>query len=176
MKDAIAFECADCGGVFFVPADYGEPPDYCFECEQEIRETGERRYRGPEREGGDLEPVLDLGTAALQRIHALYQEVKHLLFRPDGYVYLLGGGGYYKIGRSRNVSRRMRQLEIQLPWPVEVLHTIPCEDHHASEKALHERFAGKRANGEWFALDDEDVEWIKGVTRMIGRRYVRWEP
>ncbi len=93
----------------------------------------------------------------------------------DGYVYLLGGEGYYKIGRAKNVSRRLRQLEIQLPWPVRVEHTIPCAGYVEAEKELHAVFAEKRANGEWFALSAEDVAWIKGIRRMRGRRMDRGE-
>lgn len=91
-------------------------------------------------------------------------------FSPDGYVYLLGGGGYYKIGRSKSVGSRVRQLAIQLPFPVELIHHIPCEDYVAAEKELHELYDDSRLNGEWFTLSERDVTHIKAIVRMRGGR------
>jgi hypothetical protein len=36
---------------------------------------------------------------------------------------------------------------------------------HALEKYLHEKFSGKRVNGEWFALDPDDVDYMKGLMK-----------
>jgi hypothetical protein len=95
-------------------------------------------------------------------------------FQPDGYVYLLGGNisgvGFYKIGRTVDPAARIKQLGIQLPFPVSVEHIIPCEEHRASEKTLHDLYASKRANGEWFRLSHEDVEEIKAISRMRGAK------
>ncbi len=94
-------------------------------------------------------------------------------FRPDGHVYVLGAPDFYKIGRAKNVDDRLKQLAIQLPWKVEVAHTIPCEDYAAAERELHRRYADRRANGEWFMLTPQDVEWIKGIERMRGESIER---
>lgn len=77
-----------------------------------------------------------------------------------GYVYLLKGGGYYKIGLSRNVYRRWREVSPKLPFEVEIVCTIATDDMHKLETTLHKRFADKRENGEWFKLDDSDVEYV----------------
>lgn len=89
-------------------------------------------------------------------------------FNPDGYVYILGAPDFYKIGRAKDVDSRVKQLAIQLPWAVDVIHTIPCEDYARSERALHERFSDRRANGEWFLLGEGDLEYIKSIKRMRG--------
>ena len=89
-------------------------------------------------------------------------------FVPDGYVYVLGGRGYYKIGRTKEIDKRVKELGILLPWSVGVEHTIPCQDHKAAEKALHDMFAHHRAHGEWFSLGESELENIKNIERMRG--------
>ena len=88
---------------------------------------------------------------------------------PDrpGYVYLVkSGDGYYKIGRSKNVKVRMRDFGLQLPFPFEVIHTIPAKDMYRSEDNLHKRFAHCRLNGEWFSLTKEDVAAISSIEEL----------
>lgn len=82
-----------------------------------------------------------------------------------GYVYLLKGGGCYKIGKAQNPEKRSETLAIQLPYPVQLIHYIPAKDPRVYESELHEQFADKRLNGEWFDLSDEDVAYIKGLGR-----------
>ena len=110
----------------------------------------------------DWETIIRWWKGSLKRIEKR--------FEPDGYVYLLGGQGYYKIGKARDVGKRLDQLVIQLPWKVSIEHTIPCEDYSKAERHLHEIFSDKRANGEWFNLDDSDLKIIKGIKRMQGDR------
>jgi hypothetical protein len=74
-----------------------------------------------------------------------------------GYVYLISGGGYYKIGKTTNLQDRRKQIGLQLPFEVSLRHAIQAEDIDRLEIYWHERFAGKRLNGEWFALTAEDV-------------------
>ena len=81
----------------------------------------------------------------------------------QGFVYLLHGErtGFCKIGRTKSVTSRISTLQIQLPWRLDLLHIIECADMVSIERDLHERFSNKRANGEWFLLDPEDIAWIK---------------
>jgi len=81
----------------------------------------------------------------------------------NGWIYILKGDRYYKIGRSVNPYTRVEQFAPLLPFPVEIVHTFVVEDMHTAEKDLHERFADKRTNGEWFALDEADLEWVKSL-------------
>lgn len=77
-----------------------------------------------------------------------------------GYVYILRAGPYYKIGRARSIDTRVKQIALQLPFPIELLHTIESPDYIAAEHALHNLFAADRTNGEWFRLHDDDVAWL----------------
>jgi hypothetical protein len=69
----------------------------------------------------------------------------------------------YKIGRTRNPEDRQRTFGIQLPFEVEFIALIEAEDMYTLERELHNRFAQKRINGEWFNLTDADVKYIKGL-------------
>lgn len=74
-----------------------------------------------------------------------------------GSVYMLKAGKHYKIGRSNAVGRREREIALQLPERARLVHTINTDDPPGIEQYWHQRFAAKRANGEWFALNAEDV-------------------
>lgn len=84
------------------------------------------------------------------------------LVEPAGYVYLVRekSEGYFKIGRTRKPQDRMATFDVKLPLIVGYICLIPSENMRALESALHRRFASKRVNGEWFALDAEDVAHI----------------
>jgi len=84
-----------------------------------------------------------------------------------GYVYLLRiPGGYWKIGRSATPNNRLKTFEVKLPFEVTYECLIPTKDMIGLEKHLHKRFADKRQNGsEFFALTDEDVEYIKALAK-----------
>jgi hypothetical protein len=78
--------------------------------------------------------------------------------QPIGSVYLLKAGPFYKIGKSISFEKRLKQIKLQLPYPVEVIHTISTPEYSKLETYWHQRFRSKRTNGEWFLLTEEDVK------------------
>lgn len=78
-----------------------------------------------------------------------------------GVVYVLKSAFGYKVGRTRNVPARMRAFGVHLPF----VYTIPLcawfDDCHEAERRYHAIFAGKRINGEWFDLDENDIRRIR---------------
>jgi hypothetical protein len=101
------------------------------------------------------------------RINPPPREVKQKRPRKlrPGQIYLIrSDNGFYKIGRSANAVARFKNLTVQLPYKLELLLVIETDDTVRLEKELHERFHHCRSRGEWFALSDEDVEWIKSYS------------
>ncbi|MHB8691483.1 MAG: GIY-YIG nuclease family protein [Solirubrobacteraceae bacterium] len=81
--------------------------------------------------------------------------------QPNGYVYLVRSGRYYKIGSIRDVGRRTYDLAIQLPEKVTRVHAIATDDSSGIERYWHTRFADCRKNGEWFELSKPDIAAFK---------------
>ncbi len=87
-----------------------------------------------------------------------------------GYIYLIQADlpdNPCKIGKSKNVPNRMKLFGVKLPFDFQLLHIIPCLNHSKVEKDLHERFGGKRINGEWFNLDQQDILDIKSIANCV---------
>jgi hypothetical protein len=99
----------------------------------------------------------------------LKQWVGSRYVRGGGYVYVLRDieiSGYYKIGKTSQPYDRMKAFGVRLPFAAELIHVIDCHNAHVVEAHLHKHFAAKRRQGEWFALEPSDVEWLKLFHRV----------
>lgn len=75
--------------------------------------------------------------------------------------------GYYKIGISHDVQRRLDGYNTATPLTIELDYFVEHSEYRTVEKALHRMFENQRVKGEWFLLSDEDIERIGNILADI---------
>lgn len=81
-----------------------------------------------------------------------------------GFIYLLdGSNGCFKIGRAADVDKRLGQHMREFPLKISLIHTIATADMVLGEAFLLSKFSGKKAQGEWFFLDNDEICWIHSL-------------
>lgn len=81
----------------------------------------------------------------------------------SGYIYFVKEkmNDTVKIGKTKNPRTRLRLFEVKLPFEIEILNKVQVADRHKAETKLHKYFDERNQNGEWFALDQDDIESIE---------------
>lgn len=85
-----------------------------------------------------------------------------------GYVYFIKSEYGYKIGKTKNISVRMSDFSIMLPFKFEIHSTVKCKEFNELEVILHKSLSHKRLNGEWFQLSDCDFTEIDIIIKNMG--------
>lgn len=116
------------------------------------------------------EPITHtMGSNKIYLYEANQHELEKVLESPElpgkapGYVYFVQEymNGSFKIGKTKNIEKRMNIFGVKLPFENKLIHLIKTGNHHQTEAAFHKHFSEKRLEGEWFALNKEDITWIK---------------
>jgi len=74
------------------------------------------------------------------------------------YVYFIeADNGLVKIGKSKNVRKRLAALRGGSPIHLRLLYSIDCNGRASeTEKHFHKMFEAKRKHGEWFGLNKKE--------------------
>jgi FKBP-type peptidyl-prolyl cis-trans isomerase 2 len=84
------------------------------------------------------------------------------------YLYLIKCQQFYKIGVANDVENRLAQLSTGNPFELRVLAIFGYENAECVERALHQKFANRRERGEWFSLDNAEVEVLAEICDTLG--------
>jgi hypothetical protein len=103
---------------------------------------------------------------AQNRIQHYLEEAEKEEMCKKGFVYLIKCGEFYKIGKTTNLEKRIKQLTTGNPYPLVLVNSIYSLDIDSLEKSFHSYYRQKRIIGEWFKLNFEEVLEFTNVASM----------
>ncbi|MBS1662842.1 MAG: GIY-YIG nuclease family protein [Bacteroidetes bacterium] len=81
-------------------------------------------------------------------------------------VYIIKTGGHlYKIGKTRDLQKRLASYHTHLPILFRVVRQYPAANMEDLEASLHIVFQHKRVKGEWFQLKNDDLQICDNIAR-----------
>lgn len=108
-------------------------------------------------------------------LDAEWNEREELEPEPDDpdYIYVIEQRpGVVKIGRSNDPERRLQDMQVASPEPMELLVAVEHPDVDIAESRLHDEFADDRLNGEWFDIGEDRrdalIDRLSGLQTLAG--------
>lgn len=94
-------------------------------------------------------------------------------FDSQGFLYVIylddsADERYYKIGMAKSFNARFSAHQCSSPFDICVALAYFVGNMRAEEGALHTKFADKRIRGEWYKLDQSDLELIAKRSLLCG--------
>lgn len=131
---------------------------------RQVRSTGtERREAAEQVFNSFIQERPDLAFGA-RPVRIAYDEDGPVREQIPQHVYFIrSSAGPIKIGRARNVERRLATLRTHSPVTLELAATQPGD--HSTEYLYHALFAEHRLHGEWFAPCQEIEDQIARLTQ-----------
>jgi hypothetical protein len=81
-------------------------------------------------------------------------------------VYILKTGrNLYKIGKTRDLHKRLASYHTHLPVLFRVVRQYPAANMDDLEASLHIVFQHRRVKGEWFRLNNDDLQICDNIAR-----------
>lgn len=78
------------------------------------------------------------------------------------YIVKIDSEDKYKIGYTkRELNTRIKELQTGCPYTISPIWSFKSEYPTKLESYLHRNYSHKRVEGEWFVLDNNDIEKIK---------------
>ena len=78
-------------------------------------------------------------------------------------VYIIKGLKLYKIGHTNNFAKRWSMYVTHSDIQPTLIHLIKTPNRVKLEKQLHKLYASKRVHGEWFAINDNDITYLRSL-------------
>jgi hypothetical protein len=101
----------------------------------------------------------------------------HGLTKTMIYAIQVGDDGPVKIGRGKNPTARLADLQVGSPFPLRLV--AQCSWHDQNETIIHHHLRESYMQGEWFEPTEAVLEVVSlmrredfaGLCKMIGRLY-----
>lgn len=144
VKENGEFSCLlDNGGRIMGEQEWNELKEYMDAFYQQNSDASIREYNA---------------SATERRMAAVQGMGKSEIQKPKGYVYFIAYEYHgVKIGYTRNLQARFKQLQIASPFPLTLIGSIETYEPQELETYLHQYFKNNRINGEWFRLGESEV-------------------
>lgn len=95
------------------------------------------------------------------------------------YLFFIPELNISKIGISRNVNKRLNQLQTGCPYQIKLMKTYSSEFSTKIEKVLHRGFGTKKIDsseytliGEWFNLDIDSILKFEEICTEIEKNII----
>lgn len=86
------------------------------------------------------------------------------------YILSVNDSDLYKIGVTKNIIGRIKQLNTGNPFEFSIYDFYVTENHHNLESILHDKLKERKFRGEWFLLTKEEVKEVAKFAReFIGK-------
>lgn len=93
-----------------------------------------------------------------------------------GYVYFLESKFGYKVGCTKKLTRRIREFDSKLPFPVVIHSYVKCQSYAELEGQLHKYLYHKRLQGEWFDLSEQDFLDVDKILKNRSAERIIYSP
>lgn len=86
-------------------------------------------------------------------------DIKQLIDDHTGSIYILhvSGTNKYKIGKSKDPLRRIKEIQTGSPDKIIIERIIKVKNMHKEERVIHQIFQRYRTVGEWFEINDKSI-------------------
>lgn len=125
--------------------------------------TGDPKLDAANRRLAESSYHARMSELAHQKLAGLMPEPKRSSPPGWSYIYFLTDGVNVKIGRSVNLDRRLKELQVASPLRFQFMAAVP--GHYGLEGQIQRAFRSKRIDREWFLLDDELRAFIDRVAK-----------
>jgi hypothetical protein len=128
-------------------------------------EAVEKDYRIGAKTLREMADIYGISHVAIKQRADKFEWSRDLSTNKDGFVYVIyiddsAGERFFKIGMTSSFGPRFKMHQCSSPFDVSVVVAYFCENMRTEEKYLHDLFKEKNIRGEWFRLNDDDLNVI----------------
>lgn len=112
----------------------------------------------------------ELVSKALKKIQPIWEGKNE----EAGFIYCLHDQlGHFKIGLTKNLTQRIKQLSTQPPFNLTLVCAFRVLNATRYEGMLHEKYSAQRLNGEWFELSPDELDSF--IKEHAGKEFITEE-